>query len=264
MKQHSVRSLPPVSKPMKPSAGAGQLILRPKRKPPPSPLCPPPSSDDDCTRGCVILRERAGRLGNNLMQLIGALRCAEDTGRRVRLRFPFNEIGLNCTNEVLHLSDASGQSQPSLSFPQERCDDGLGIPDLARAAKLLRSRLRPAIHTWLAVNAAAMREKDSCRVLLHVRGGDAYTQALVKYVQPPLAYYLAAISNARADGNEKVLVVSEDMRSPVIKSLKRLAKVAVAVGRPLWQDVAAMLGAEVIVCSISTRACCPAANLSPA
>lgn len=239
--------------------------MRSKRKPPPSPLCPPPSSDDDCTSGCVILRERAGRLGNNLMQLVRALRCAEDTGRRVRLRFPIDEIGLNCTNEVLHLSDARGQSQPSLSFPQERCDDGLDFPDLARAAKLLRSGLRPAIHMWLAVNAAAMREKDSYRVLLHVRGGDVYRdQTLVKYVQPPLAYYLAAISNARADGNEKVLVVSEDMRSPVIKSLKRLAKVAVAVGRPLWQDAAAMLGAEVIVCSISTRACCPAPKLNPA
>ena len=173
---------------------------------------------------------RAGRLGNRINGAMMAILFAQQHGiRRVYLNFEeldaafqlpaslrFGEI------EILIRKPEAGENRFVL---QSRFFYGRYVPraverDHQRIATILRQAIRPILMAGLEGGTL-----DAGTVVIHIRSGDLFEVeghgSHPGYVQPPLAYYIAALDHAAAQHPvERVILVHEDRANPCVDALE--------------------------------------------
>ena len=181
---------------------------------------------------------RAGRLGNRINGAMMAILFAQEHRiRRVHLDFEdlasefrlpasirFGEI------EILTRKPEAGENR---FVVMSRFFYGRYVPraverDHQRLATILRQAIRPILMAGLEDGTL-----DAGTVVIHIRSGDLFEVdgqgGHPGYVQPPLAYYIAALHHAAAQHPvERVIVVHEDRRNPCVDALEaRLASTGI-------------------------------------
>jgi hypothetical protein len=109
-----------------------------------------------------------------------------------------------------------------------------------------------------ACNFISASDNDSGRILtIHIRSGDVFKTNIHKgYGQPPLAFFLKAISHYDPEG---IILVFEDLANPVIAALKaRIVELeipfSVQSSSALREDISTLVNATALVISHGTFA----------
>ncbi len=128
--------------------------------------------------------------------------------------------------------------------------------DHNRLATILRQAIRPILMAGLDDGAL-----DAGTVVVHIRSGDLFAGegAHPGYVQPPLAYYIAALEHAAAQHPvRRVIIVHEDRANPCVDALE--AQLA-STGTPstmqsgtLREDTATIFAARRLIVGYGTFA----------
>jgi len=178
----------------------------------------------------AIYALRIGRLGNRIIGAMGAILFAEHHGiRRVYLNLDdlkgefdipdslrFGDI------EILSRRPETGQNA---FLMMSRFFYGHYVPpaverDQKRLAAILRGAIRPILLSGMEDGAV-----DAGTVVVHIRAGDLFSAegqgGHAGYVQPPLAYYVAALEHAAAQQPvSRVILVHENRANPCVAALE--------------------------------------------
>ena len=102
-------------------------------------------------------------------------------------------------------------------------------------------------NAFLIKNINKLNEND---VVIHIRGGDLFSsKPNAKYIPPPLSYYIKQLNKRKY---EKIHIICEDTKNPVVNELLKLYKNAVYEKNSLEKDIRIILGATNIIFSIGT------------
>ena len=100
---------------------------------------------------------------------------------------------------------------------------------------------------FLINNIDKLNEND---LVIHIRSGDIFSsKPHHDYVPPPLSYYTKEIDKYKYD---KIHIICEDTKNPVVNELLKLCKNAVHNENNLEKDIRIILGATNIIFSIGT------------
>ena len=100
---------------------------------------------------------------------------------------------------------------------------------------------------FLIKNINKLPEND---LLIHIRSGDIFSSdPHPMYVPPPLVYYIKEIDKCKY---EKIHIICEDTKNPVVNELLKLYKNAVYEKNTLEKDIILILGATNIIFSVGT------------
>jgi len=102
-------------------------------------------------------------------------------------------------------------------------------------------------NAFLIKNINKLNEND---LVIHIRSGDIFSsKPHCGYVPPPLCYYTKEIDKYKY---EKIHIICEDTKNPVVNKLLELYKNAVWEKNNLEKDIRIILGATNIIFSIGT------------
>lgn len=165
------------------------------------------------------------RLGNNVIQLINAIRYALDNN--YYFSSPdhpfFSKIEINPDKK-------SEEKSIKLLFYFDYKHLGLDDKSYLIAQKYLKPNLKN-------IKLAPKSDKDTLHI--HIRSGDIFYDNIHEYyVQNPLSYFENAIKFYK-----KIVIITQDLKNPVTSYLKKINNVEVKVGRSLEEDISDFLSA---------------------
>jgi hypothetical protein len=100
---------------------------------------------------------------------------------------------------------------------------------------------------FLIKNINKLNEND---IVIHIRSRDIFSSTPhSNYVPPPLFYYIKEIDKCKY---EKIHIICEDTKNPVVNELLKLYKNAVYEKNTLEKDIRIILGATNIIFSVGT------------
>ena len=89
-----------------------------------------------------------------------------------------------------------------------------------------------------------VKKLDKNDVVIHIRSGDQFSGKPTTYIPPPLSYYVNIINN---NAFNKLIIVAEDTRNPVINKLLKLYPNIIYKKQSLKKDIKLMLGSETLI-----------------
>lgn len=181
----------------------------------------------------IIITNWVGRTGNNLIQLINAVRFAQKN-RHHEIRFPPHPLlsGTRLTNCAMHAEGELCEDEVRGDFFSAQKYIGCKVPPTVMRQCFL-DKIAPL---FVVKRDDALRDKLRNTLVIHMRGGDIFSQRPHgAYVQPPLAYYETIIRNGEF---KNILVVSEDQRNPCVRAVLERHKDARFQSGTVEQDLA--------------------------
>ena len=185
-----------------------------------------------------------GRLGNNILQISNMIDIAITYRHNIKFKckklslfnLTYIEIYFNKYNnpEILR-NDRNFFSIRKMPFPKE-----IFQQNVEERNNILRS-------AFLIRNIIKLPEND---LTIHIRSGDVFSpRPHDNYVPPPLSYYTRQIDRGNYD---KIHIVCEDTKNPVVNELLKLYKNAVYEKNNLENDIRKILGSTNIIFSVGT------------
>lgn len=195
----------------------------------------------------IILHNWCGRLGNNIIQLMNILHISLYYHHSVRL-LNHAFFDLTCVNDLIseHITFDT-QNDIELTDPNNFFSRHIkNIPievynvNIEKVISILRS-------IFIIKKALVLDPKD---VVLHIRSGDIFDRyPHPGYIVPPLSYYINILDN---NVFNKVIIITEDTRNPVINKLIELYPNIIYKKQSLVDDIQTILGAHNVVMSVGT------------
>jgi hypothetical protein len=191
----------------------------------------------------IILNHFYGRLGNNIIQISNiihiAIACKHNIKFNVKHKFfDFSVIEkyFNKYNNNEIITNTNFYSINKLPFSND-----IFKQNVEERNKLLKE-------AFLINNINKLNEND---LVIHVRSGDIFSSPRPhpEYVPPPLSYYTKEIDKYKY---EKIHIICEDTKNPVVNELLKLYKNAIYEKNTLEKDITIILGATNIIFSIGT------------
>ena len=183
-----------------------------------------------------------GRLGNNIQQLSNIIDIAIAYKHNIKIntkKFKFFNISeiIEYFNKYDNNNIIKGNffDRSVLPFSNEIFNQ-----NIEERNKILQN-------AFLIKNINKLNEND---VVIHIRGGDLFSsKPNAKYIPPPLSYYIKELNKRKY---EKIHIICEDTKNPVVNELLKLYKNAVYEKNDLEKDIRIILGATNIIYSIGT------------
>ena len=103
----------------------------------------------------------------------------------------------------------------------------------------------------LIIKAKDINILDENDIVVHIRSGDLFLQerSFSFYTPPPLSYYTNILNNIKYN---KIIIVSEDKKNPVIDELLKLYSNSIYSKNCLKDDIRIILGAKNIINSVGS------------
>lgn len=192
----------------------------------------------------IILDKLCGRLGNNIIQLSNIIDIAIAYKHNVKLnvKIKFFDVSIieeyfkNYNNDQKIIDKVSYFFYKNrLPFPEE-----IFVKNIEERNKILQKALLIKDINKLPIND----------LVIHIRSGDIFSRhPHTGYVPPPLSYYIKELNNNKY---EKIHIVCEDKKNPVVNKLLGLYKNAIHNKNTLEKDIRLILGASNIMCSVGS------------
>ena len=173
-----------------------------------------------------------GRLGNNIQQLSNAIYYC----KKNKINFSFNHHPY-IKNFQLNFGINSDFSSRFFYYEKNR--------DFINNEKELNENRRQICLEHISKNLIVRRPPfDINTLVIHIRGGDIFsTNPPSTYIQNPLSFYVNIINNFN-----KIIVVSEDFKNPVLEKLSNLRNVEIQ-STTVENDFATLVAAKNLVTS---------------
>ena len=186
----------------------------------------------------LILNNNFGRLGNNIIQLNNIISIALEYKHNIKINIKIQFFDLSVIEEYFNrynnseIIESNFYNQFELPFPYE-----IFKKNREEVNKILRK-------AFLINNINKLPEND---IVIHIRSGDIFSSnPHPSYLPPPLSYYTKEIDKCKY---EKIHIVCEDTKNPVVNELLKLYKNAVYKKNTLEKDIKMVLGATNIIMS---------------
>uniref|UniRef100_A0A6C0BTS0 Glycosyltransferase n=1 Tax=viral metagenome TaxID=1070528 RepID=A0A6C0BTS0_9ZZZZ len=191
----------------------------------------------------IIVKEFIGMLGNNIIQLSNIIDIAIAYKHNIKFNVNHTKFDLNIISEYFHKYDNKEVITNSRNFHYY---DRLGFPvEIFEQHVEERNNLLKEAFKIKNVNII-----DENNLVIHIRGGDIFShKPHWAYVPPPLSYYVKQIEKRKY---EKIIIVSEDTKNPVINKLQEMYKNVIYNKNNLDVDINIILGATNLVFSVGT------------
>ena len=192
----------------------------------------------------IVLNNLCGRLGNNIQQLCNIIDIAITYKHNLKLTVKINFFDLSVienyfnkynNSEIITENKTHFFNKNILPFP----NDIFG--------KNVKERNKILQNAFLIKNNNKLNEND---IVIHIRSGDTFSSnPHPSYVPPPLSYYIKEIDKCKY---EKIHIICQDTKNPVVNELLKLYKNAVYEKNTLEKDIIIILGATNIIFSVGT------------
>ena len=192
----------------------------------------------------IILKAWYKRLGNNIIQLSNIIHIAIAFKHNIKInvQHKFFDVSLiekyfNKYNNSEIITDDKNLffRNSKLSFP-----NAIFEQNIEEKNKILKN-------AFLIKNINKLNEND---LVIHIRSGDIFSSRPHReYVPPPLCYYTKEIDKYKY---EKIHIICEDTKNPVVNELLKSYKNAVWEKNNLEKDIRIILGATNIIYSVGT------------
>lgn len=216
----------------------------------------------------LILKRWYGRLGNNIIQLSNIIDIALKEEHNIK----FNVKGLKFfdISVIKNYFDKYNNKKIYCGARHFFKDKGrVGDADFDRIAWMTRKHMATPKEllgfqknifnknaeernkilqkAFLINNIHTLNEND---LVIHIRSGDIFRRKPHHlYIPPPLSYYIKEINKYNY---EKIYIICEDKKNPVVNKLLELYKNAIHNKNTLKEDIRIILGAKNIMYSIGS------------
>lgn len=192
----------------------------------------------------IIFNNLYGRLGNNIIQLSNIIDIAIAYKHNIKInvkKLNFFDLSViekyfnKYNNSEIITDDNNFFYSSRLPFSND-----IFKQNVEERNKILQK-------AFLIKNINKLNEND---ILIHIRSGDIFSsRPHANYVPPPLSYYIKEINKRKY---EKIHIICEDTKNPVVNELLKLYKNAVYEKNTLEKDIRIILGAINIIFSVGT------------
>lgn len=204
----------------------------------------------------LLISNWRGRLGNNIVQLKNVIGIALHFNYNITLprHKYFNKryviINNNITilnNNIQNDSDFFYLNNVFVSNEKLFNDDS----DFKKIFnKVTQKRIKKIIKDLFVIDISNLLELPEDNLLIHIRGGDIFSEnPLPSYIVPPLSYYINIINNNKY---RYIYIISEDEKNPCINKLIELYPNIRYKKRDFELDVKLILRTKNIVISYGT------------
>jgi hypothetical protein len=227
------------------------------------------SSAIDVLRPDVVVNRAFGRLGNNIIQSLNAILIGSVLGSsKTTIRNPYGIYlagGASINDMLIEVGDEdipdsfSDFERPTLvgqfysAHGFESC--------FAWATDGLLTSIIQAFSRLVPMPSGGVAFEPRKTLVAHIRGGDVFRLEPPPspwYSQPPAAFYLSAALDARRFGVDRVLIVAEDDKNPVVAHLlEAFPSLGISVqlqSRSVFKDFSAVRQARYVAQSFGTFA----------
>ena len=193
----------------------------------------------------IILNNWFGRFGNNVIQLINILHISLYYNLKIKLLLhPYFNIKI--INEKLcndNLNDNLILTDPDNFYYKDK------IKNISKDVfDTNYKKIMDLLCDAFTIKNMPILNKNT--LIIHIRSGDIFVaQPHPAYVPPPLSYYTNILNNNNFD---KIILVAEDTRNPVINALRQLYPNIIYKKQSLENDIRTILAVDNIICSVGT------------
>jgi len=193
----------------------------------------------------MIKINRWKRLGNSIIQLINILHIALYYNYKIITpKHPY--FNINYINNILENENLDNnivlQDHDNFFYRNriKNIDKNIFNFNYEKVINILRS-------AFVIKDIPILDEND---LVLHIRSGDIFSRnPHPKYIVPPLSYYINILDN---NNFNKIIIVAEDTKNPVINELIKLYPDIIYKKQHLIEDIKIILGTSKIVQSVGT------------
>ena len=192
----------------------------------------------------IIFNSLFGKLGNNIKQLSNIIDIAIAYKHNIKInvkKLAFFDLSViekyfnKYNNSEIITDKYNFFYQNKLPFSNDIYNE-----NIEERNKILQK-------AFLIKNINKLNEND---IVIHIRSGDIFSSnPHPLYVPPPLSYYIKEINKHKY---EKIHIICEDTKNPVVNELLKLYKNAVYEKNTLEKDIRIILGATNIIFSVGT------------
>ena len=192
----------------------------------------------------IIFNKLVGRLGNNIVQLCNIIDIAIAHKHNIKINIKkLNFFDLSVIKKYFNKynnNEIITDKHNFLFSNRLPFSDDIFKQNIEERNKILQK-------AFLINNINKLPEND---LVIHIRSGDIFkSKPHHDYVPPPLSYYTKEIDKYKYD---KIHIICEDTKNPVVNELLKLCKNAVHNENNLEKDIRIILGATNIIFSIGT------------
>lgn len=191
----------------------------------------------------IILNNWFGRLGNNIIQLSNIIDIAITYKHNIILNVNHKLFDLSVIQNYFNKYNNDEKITDKYNFFYKHklpYVDDIFKNNIEERNNILKK-------SFLIKNSKKLPENE---LVIHIRSGDIFSSnPHPSYVPPPLSYYVKHINKY---DYEKIIIVCEDTKNPVVDKLLKLYKNSVYSKNSLEEDIKIILGATNIVYSIGT------------
>jgi hypothetical protein len=192
----------------------------------------------------IILNSWYGQLGNNIIQLANIIHIAITYKHNIKINVKKPDIfDLSVIEEYFNKYNNSEIITDNNNFFYSN-----NLPFSTIIFKQnVEERNEILKKVFLIKNINKLNENE---LVIHIRSGDIFiSHPHPNYVPPPLSYYIKEIDKCKY---EKIHIICEDTKNPVVNELLKLYKNSVYEKNNLEKDIRIILGATNIMFSIGT------------
>ena len=192
----------------------------------------------------IIFNNLFGGLGNNIIQLSNIIDIAIAYKHNIKINVKkLNFFDLSVIEKYFNKYNNSEIIIDKNNFFYQN-----QLPFINEIFKTnLEERNKLLLKAFLINN---INKLDENVLVIHIRSGDIFSKnPHPSYIPSPLSYYIKKIDKCKY---EKIHIVCEDTKNPVVNELLKLYKNAVYEKNTLENDIRIILGATNIIFSIGT------------
>ena len=197
----------------------------------------------------IIFNNWCGRLGNNIVQLSNIIDIAIAYKHNIKInvkKIQFFDLSV-IENYFKKYNNSEKITDKNNFFSWSKLPFSKDIIERIVEERNVEERNKLLQKAFLIKNINKLNEND---IVIHIRSGDIFSShPHPGYVPPPLSYYIKEIDKCKY---EKIHIICEDTKNPVVNELLKLYKNAVYKKNTLEHDIRIILGATNIVSSVGT------------
>ena len=194
----------------------------------------------------IVLKQWYGRLGNNIQQIVNILHISLYYKSNVKIpnhKYFDTKTIMKNINDLHNSSNMYEFTDNIFHFYHKERIKNVN-PEIFNEN---RSKIVDILKS--SFNIKKIDTIDKNELLIHIRSGDIFnSRPHIKYVPPPLSYYVNIINN----NYKKIRIISEDDKNPIIKKLTSMYPNITYEKNSLDKDIMYLLGSQNIVHSIGT------------
>ena len=191
----------------------------------------------------IILNGWYGRLGNNIIQLSNIINIAIAYKHNIIFNVKHRYFDLSVITNYFNKYNNNEIITDEYKFfyiSKLPCPNNIFMQNIEEKNKILQK-------SFLINNINKLPEND---LVIHIRSGDIFSSnPHPRYIPPPLSYYISTINECKC---EKIHIVCEDTKNPIVNKLLELYKNAVYQKNTLEKDISIILGSTNIIFSTGT------------